>query len=288
MRFSRNQGTPSVFAGLPVDSVWTWLDRHSTVEFIQNPDEGLWNQPGWCAYFSAQTEGFLTNLFAIFATRAYLIKLSGNEDVTWSVTGFPSVKKIKWVPDSFKLVGFHVDATNPPNLKDFFSSSPAHADQAIYRLSRQGEWEFVENPAIITVQSGQAYWIYCEGASSYQSPLDITLPLIDGLDYGKILTEQTVTIRNLSKVTRTITLKLLSSAVVLAYRKYDPSAGYFTWPSLDDMPPLALAPGKQTNVRLAVRREEMTVSLAEAILEISDDRGIYVQVPVKVEKVGSL
>jgi len=167
----------TVFESLPIESVWAWLDRHSTVEFIQNPEEGLWNKPGWHGYFPDAEKALLTNLFAIIPNQAYLIKLNGDKEINWTVTGSPSVRKIKWIPDSFNLAGFHVRSDTPPNFQAFFSASTAHAGQAIYRLNRQGKWEFIEKPSFHFIQTGEAYWVYCKGGSDFQAPLDMKLPM---------------------------------------------------------------------------------------------------------------
>ena len=87
----------AVFAGLEhLDSVWTWLSRESTAQFIQNLEEGLWGQPGWNVYFKAGEEDFrrkLSNLYAILGNQPYLIKMGGTEDVTWQVTGAPALRR---------------------------------------------------------------------------------------------------------------------------------------------------------------------------------------------------
>jgi len=277
----------TVFAWLPEgSSVWTWLERNSKVEFIQNPSEGLWDQPGWHVYDKSGSEISLSNLFAIFANRAYLIKLSGNEDITWTVTGIPSVRKIQWVPNSFNLVGFHINPDAPPSFEAFFSPSSAHAGQAMYHLNRQGKWEFIDKPSVISVQPGESYWVYCQGVSNYQGPLKIDLPMSDGLNYGAALTELSITLHNLSKMSRTVTMMLSSSAIVMTYQEYDSSTGYFTWLPLESMPPRELVSGQKTKIKLAVRREAMAAGLAESVLEITDDKGIRVLVPVSAEKVG--
>ena len=60
--------TQTVFSELEnLESVWAWLDTHSTAEFIRDPDEGLWNQPGWGVYLKAPERQFLNSLHAVIA-----------------------------------------------------------------------------------------------------------------------------------------------------------------------------------------------------------------------------
>ena len=43
-----SDGTPAnLFAGLPMASVWTRVDKLSAVDFIQDPAEATFNQAGW-------------------------------------------------------------------------------------------------------------------------------------------------------------------------------------------------------------------------------------------------
>jgi len=280
----------AVFAGLDdLESVWTWLSRESTAEFIQDPSEGLYGRPGWHAYFNVPQDDFrskLTNLFAVLGNQAYLFKIKDDAaDFTWEISGVPSMRKIRWLADSFNMVGFHVDPAAPPSFAAIFAPSPAHAGQAIYRLNNQnGRWEFVQDPASATIRSGEAYWVYCEGSSAYQGPLKVDLPMSDGLLSGTALTRHTVTLTNLSSVARTVNFAL-SGEVVLFYREWDVTNGYFIWKPLDQMSPVALQPESSRNVWLEVRRELMNSGLSQSLMEISDDKGIRIQVPVSAEKV---
>jgi len=279
-----------VFAGMEhLDSAWTWLSRESTAEFIQEPEEGLWGQPGWHAYFTAETEMFLTNLYAVLGNQAYLIKIkqTAPSEITWEVTGSPSLRKNRWLADSFNFVGFHLDPGNPPTFQDFFAPSPAHAGQAAYRLNNQsGKWEFVQNPATTKLRAGEAYWVYCEGASDFQGPLSLDLPMSNGLRYGAVSKVVTVTLSNLSEDTRTATFTS-SGKVVLYYEGYDKESGYFTLYPLGQMPPQVIDSGRSLNVWLEVRREKMDLepSLSESVLQILDDRGVRLRVPVSAERI---
>lgn len=278
----------AVFGGLggDLESVWTWLSKETAVEFIQDPSEALYGQPGWHAYFPPGDTQFmtnLTNLYAVLGNQAYLIKMKAA--ATWTVTGAPAMRKIRWLPDSFNLVGFHIDPNAPPTFQSFFAPSPAHAGQAAYRLNNlSGKWEFVQDPATAAMGSGEAYWIYGEGISTYQGPLDAGLPMSDGLHFGETLTRQTVTLTNRSYVTRTVTVTL-SGDVVLEYREWNQTSGYFIWLPIGQMPTLSLQPESSRNVWLRVRRDEMAAGLSESVLEIADDTGVRIRVPVSAEKI---
>ena len=105
----------AVFGGLPLASAWTWNSAGPKVEFIDDPTEQMVPSPQWLGYFPRpRPESILTNLFAVQANRAYLLKLDGNVPVTWTVTGTPEVQDYRWAPDSFNLVGFPVDPQQQP------------------------------------------------------------------------------------------------------------------------------------------------------------------------------
>ena len=56
----------SVFANIPVRSVWRWIPGREQVQFIRDPSEGLENVEGWFAWFpEPRPDAMLTNLFTI-------------------------------------------------------------------------------------------------------------------------------------------------------------------------------------------------------------------------------
>ena len=61
----------TVFSDLDhLESAWTWLSKETRAEFIQDPSEELYGQPGWLAYFPPGPKGFLTNLYAVLGNQA--------------------------------------------------------------------------------------------------------------------------------------------------------------------------------------------------------------------------
>lgn len=275
--------TPAaVFRDLPVESVWTWFDRGSSVEFIRDPSEGLWAQPGWSVYAKAADKATVNNLFAIFANRAYLIKLGGAQHVTWTVTGTPATDKTVWTPNSFNLVGFHVNPARLPNLADYLSVSSALKGQQVYRLSAQGAWEPVANPATTPIRSGEAYWVYCSGASTFQGPLSVQTAGNE-LDYGTSTVMSSVTITNDAAVPRTATVRFQPAADWFTYRSFNSASGLYDYLKLEALT-LPLAAGRQTNLWLAVRRELLANGVSQGTLEITDDAGSRFMIPVRAEK----
>ena len=125
----------AVFAGLPVASVWTRLERVSSADFIQNVSEETFNRAGWQRWLPPGPQpAFLNNLFAIHAQRAYLLRSTNTAPVVWTVTGRPALRRPAWVPDAWNLRGFPVDPAGPPTFLGFFRSSPAHFRAATGQL----------------------------------------------------------------------------------------------------------------------------------------------------------
>jgi len=294
----------AVFAGLPIENVWAWNRRFSSVQFIQDASSLVPRQPEWLTYFPADSgEHMLANLFIVQGGHAYLIKLGGNKSVNWLVKGKPIVRSIDWVGDSFNLVGFRVDPNSPPTFSVFFAPSPAHTGQPVYRLGSTGKWERI-NPPTERIRPGQAYWVYCVGQSSYSGPLKLTLEQGGILDFGRTLTEQTLRIKNEAGAPGQVTLRRQTSAtppdtepslageVLLSYWNIsdanDPNN--FRWLDFPERLQLNIEPREELGIRIAVRRGEMpgtTGDLYQSLLEVLDQQGLRLWVPVAAEGLAS-
>lgn len=270
-----NNDAESVFGGLPLASAWTWNPAGPKIEFVDDPQEQLTPSPQWLGYFPRpRPESILTNLFAVQANRAYLLKIEGSQPVTWTVTGVPEIQTYRWVPDAFNLVGFPVDPQQQPTFGQFLAASPAHAGQAIYRLVG-GQWQEVANPYAATIKSGEAYWVYCHGNSDFSGPVSIDLEFGKTLDFGGASTRQRVRIRNLGNSPAAITLRKVPSAtpVPLSYFNFDPDTGDIAWPTLPENLSLPTDPGDELLVDLAPLRASFTSAEVGGVIEIRDGFG---------------
>jgi hypothetical protein len=297
-----------VFAGMPVESVWAWNRRFSSVQFIQDANQLVPGQPDWLTYLPADSPARSTrNLFAVQGGSPYLVKLkTGASAVTLSVVGQPTFRPIDWLPNSRNFVGFPMSTTGAPTFQNFFSASPAHSGQPIYRLNAAGLWQILASPSSTSMRAGESFWIYCQGASTFSGAVQLTLDQRQGLVYGKTLTEQTLRIKNNSTSVRSLTLQVLSSQtppstnfpvlagpVPLSFYRVDTTNNQFGWfPLPAQLQKSGIPPGQEWALRLEVNRPQMASFmpppinngvLYQSILSISDDTGVRYLLPVSSE-----
>ncbi len=296
-----------IFSNAPVESVWGWNRRFSSVQFIQEANTLVTPQRDWLVYFPpGDPASAQKTLFSLEGGKCYLIKMLSNAaPVSLTVIGTPSLRKISWLADSFNLVGFAVNPVAPPTFASFFQASPAHATSPIYRLRADGRWLPVSASAT-TMLSGEAFWIYTTGESSYTGPLQVGLDQSTGLDYGSQLAEQTLRIKNVTSTSINVVVSQLDSLnapdgnvpalagrVVLSYWNMNFSSNQFWLPLPTRLSGTILQPGEEAGLRLMVRRRDMPPfagavgplgALYESILDISDGNGSFrYRVPVTAQ-----
>lgn len=293
----------TLFADLPVESVWGWNRRFTTVQFIQDSNNLLPGQPDWLTYFPlAAGNRSLNSLFALHGDRCYLIKSTAAQPVTWTLQGKPVPPVRDWLQGSFNLVGFPVDPAAPPSFRNFFAPSPAHAGQPVYRLQPSGAWLPVTNTTTAKLRSGEAFWAFASQASSYAGPLGVTLEQARQIDYGRTLGETFVTLKNSSTVNRTVLLTPVSSLqptegvfpavagdVPLSYWRINLAQKIYGWFPVQPQAPITLNPGQELKVRVSVSRTDFTPyvvppgfsdSQYQSVLVISDQAGSRISIPV--------
>jgi len=264
----------TVFADVPVASVWRWLPTGDGARFVQDPAEGLENIEGWFAWFpEPRPEAFLTNLFRINANTAYLVYIEGSQSHQIRINGRPELLPLRWQTDAFTLTGLPVAASNPPTFGEFFADSAAHQNQPVYRLSSDGRWLAVD-AAATPIEAGEAYWIFTDGNSRFQGRLDLVLDQGESLEYAAALEEIRFVLRNRSQLPGSFQLRRLAgSSMPLAFRNEDIETGDVGWPFLPETLVLEAPPREDVFVTLGVVRRDFTASRMEQILEITDEFG---------------
>ncbi|NIP22609.1 MAG: hypothetical protein GWN76_10520, partial [candidate division Zixibacteria bacterium] len=291
-----------VFRNIPVASVWCWNPKSSSAQYISTPPspESLQvGHPLWLVYFPpTQPEHIATTLFNLIGGKAYLIKLNGIQQVQWTIKGKPRLPSIDWQTETYFLSGYHLtDNITAPTFGDFFSASTGHSGRPVYRLIDTGgnwQWQIVDpnDP----MKRAEAYWASSQWSSDFTGPLAVEVEQSGGLVYDKILVEQSLKIRNLSDSNTTVDITL-SSSLSPPDGTYEPVAGdvplmYWAGPPESNSPwqqlPSTLSIDvnglSEKSVRLAVERSAMPgEGLYQSILEINNNQGMTVRVPVSAE-----
>lgn len=112
------------------------------------------------------------NLAIITGNRPYLIEATASTQV--EIEGTVRFYTPEWAPDRFNLIGFALNGS--PTFEAFFEASgPRHPTDRIFRLiPTSGNWTVVQDPASETMNSGEAYWIFSQGASNYMGPVAVS------------------------------------------------------------------------------------------------------------------
>ncbi len=201
------------FIDKPIRSLWTYDQRFTTVQFVQDPNELEPDTPKWRVYYPpAFDHSFETNLFTLQAGTPYLIE--ADQAFTWTIVGKPKFVQQKWHPESMNLVGFYVDESNPPMISQWFGNSTAHQPLEVWTLGNDQVWHKISSPNNNLIESGKAYWVNCHGASDYQGPVRIDLTEGTELNYASSLVEHTIEIQREGIDARQITVSSIPSLPV--------------------------------------------------------------------------
>ena len=274
-----DQSPAVVFNGIPIEQVWSYFPTRSPLEFITNPSDGLWNVAGWNVYLppSHPDAAVLTDLFAIQAGQAYLVKISGAGAVTLSVTGEPVVRAISWKPDSFTLTGLPIDPATSVRSGDFFFNSTAHKTQPRFRLDPNGVWTALNDNSLLTY--GRAYWIFSKGASDFTAPLAVSFDGTERLDFGHAVESKPFTVTNLSVNTVTVTIANPGN-FPLVTSSINATTGETVWTALTTLTPSVPA-GASFTVEVGVRRAGLP-AVSDGLLTVTA-QGVRRFVPVSAE-----
>jgi hypothetical protein len=268
----------TVFAGLPVASVWRWRPDTSGAQFVRDPGEGLENIEGWFAWFpQPRPDAFLTNLYQIEGGTAYLVRLEGSQSRQITITGRPLFRPRIWQADAFSLTGLPIDPGNAPSFAEYFARSPAHAGQPVYTLESDGRWRLVTSPASEVILPGRAYWVFTRGNSNYQGPMQVVLDQGESLEFSAALQEMTVVLRNYSGATGSFQIQRVGGDTLpLLYRLEDEETGEVSWPVLRDSLILDAPANSDIFLTLAVDRSRFEASRMEQVLSVRDEQGTRV------------
>lgn len=280
-----------VFTNLVVESVWTYAQRHSTVDFISDPSQPMTDRSQWLRWYPpGRIEARFNNLFAVVPNRAYLVKLPDPPDGASSllfVAGRPAGVSKTWAANAYTLRGVPADDVFRPTFADFFQGSPAHCKngqlQPIYRLGQDGQWSLVAPGDV--VERGQAYWIRTQGASQFTGALALGGTGAAGLDFGggtssvslevRVLGTQTRLVRFLSDSLPAAPLHLRQAGATEAASQYAPFPSVYE-ATVGQTQPLYL--------QFEADRAAMETPVYGGVYALRDGAGTLLYLPVRIER----
>lgn len=272
----------ALFDGIPIQSAWTWSERVSATDFIQNPGEAGWNRAQWLSYFPPSApESVLSTLRSVLPQRGYLIRLAGSNTVTWAVGGRPVLRKASWVPDRFNLRGFPVDPAVPVSFRSFFRSSTAHCDasadrlEAIYRLAADGRWSEVGPQD--QMRRGEAYWVFSRGSSDFVAPFHVELNSGETADFDATTRTVALTLFNRHALAKSLRVENAATNLNHLVRIPDTVPGQPAQPESLGQHVQQVASGASARLTLAVDRSKLPTAnvsaVHETLVSVSDQEG---------------
>lgn len=277
-----------LFGTEAIDVVAAYFPARSTAQYIADPSaDGLQNS-GWGVWYAPnRSDAFLTNLHAIHGARGYLIHAI--ESAVLEIDGGVEPVAINWRADHFNFVGFSLDPQAPPTFSEYFAASPELSHDNIYQL-REGSWERVTRPESRMMRSGEAFWIFSEGATDYTGPVTLSTRTRVGLLLQG--SSDSVTLRNLLDHPVTATLEHVPSGdypVPLSLLVDLVGAGAsgtlesvaFAAPKGPwnfEMPPMEARSAIELPMEL--RLESMERRYHSSLLKVSTDIGVELWIPV--------
>ena len=303
-----------LLAGLGVESVWHFNRRFAPVQFLLSTNQPIASPEDWLVWVPAHHPlASQQSLFILEGGKSYLVRSTNTVTVAWTLHGTPVIRETAWLADSLNLLGFNLPLTEPPSFASFFAGSLNLAPgPVVHRLSADGNW--LQVAATTRMRRGEAFWIRTQGLPDFSGPLKVMLPRRDGLDFGRILTEETIRIRNDSGKPATLAIRQISSelppatggypayaaGVPLSFWQNDFAGGQVGWSVLtengDALVQPNVPPGGVWELRLAVRRQDMAPASAasdpagvlyQSLLEVRDAGGLCRHViPVRSEGLG--
>ena len=288
-----NASVTAFFAGMPVDIVAAYTLPVSEAQFVKNTAVNVQTLAGWNVWYAPyRADAPLTRLDMLAVNTGYLIHAL--DAVTLTFSGEVVAERIRWTPNSYNLVGFPVAARGGPTFSEFFQGPAAHNHNKIYRLVNGG-WRQVLNPANETLRSGEAFWVYCDGASDFQGPLSVKASSTLGLVLGDA-TKGSIEFRNASAHPLAFSLEQVpeagKAALPLASVIMMPSSNTIamvdmpidfpdgTW--VQDFP--AFDAGKGMTLPVMLRVGDVKPGTYSGLLKITTDLGTETWLPVRANR----
>lgn len=197
-----------------VEEVWLWKPS-STQQFIDSPQVPTGTGSQWSKW--TFNLGPSSELQRLIPNASYYVKVKDSlATYNWLLKGKPVAPQYAWTSSGLNFIGFPVPDGNM-GYERFFQPVPSLLETAEIYRSPGGDFG-TGNPARVfdtarTVFSrGEAVWMrVAAGYNRYFGPFEVSLSGNRSIQFGKSGTQASFRIRNQSKSTNVITLKMMPS-----------------------------------------------------------------------------
>ena len=197
-----------------VEEVWLWKPS-STQQFIDSPQVPTGTGSQWSKW--TFNLGPSSELQRLIPNASYYVKVKDSATTyNWLLKGKPVAPQYVWTSSGLNFIGFPVPDGNM-GYERFFQPVPSLLETAEIYRSPGGDFG-AGNPARVfdtartVFTRGEAVWMrVAAGYNRYFGPFEVSLSGNRSIQFGKSGTQASFRIRNQSKSTNVITLKMLPS-----------------------------------------------------------------------------
>ncbi len=210
---------PNSGATAGVLEIWRWNPRPNQVQFTASPLIPSAGAPEWSVWKRGLP--LESNLTDMNGQTAYLVRCSGTIATAHNV---PIVQRAlppstTWVRSGANLLGFPTKLTSPnyPSFGSYFAAFTAAtaANSKIYKyvggdLGPANPLQLF-SPTTEQLDRNRAYWFEAEVVGNFFAPIDISLSVDSGVDFGRTGSVITARVRNTTTANLTLNLAPLAS-----------------------------------------------------------------------------
>ncbi len=279
------------FAGqADIEELWRWNPNPDAVQFTDSPAEPAPGTPEWSVWRRGQAQ--YSDLALLAGQAAYLVKLrDGAPQQTLTLKQRVEPPRTLWRRSGANLLAFPTKKNGAafPTVGSYFGTFADATSAKIYRYN--GGALGAANPVRVVstaserLDATQAYWFEAKAVSDFMGPIHITTSNPGGLHFGTMGSTITVTLRNRTAASQTLTFQPVASEappsgqapiagpVALARREFDGGAGTSSDVPLAGPWSVTLPAGASAGVVFTVDRTAMAGpagSLFASILRVTD------------------
>ena len=214
---STHSGIAALAAGTQVQEVWLWQPDLTTAQYVINPDAPADSKSRWASWKEGLGDASST-LKNMPGNSAYLVKLGGTDDFTWTILGKPVPAHYQWTTSGLNFIGLpSVAGSGAPSLEEYFGLAGdllLVTDIFAYGGGDLGP----TNPGQVyglrttKIDRGKAFWMRSDTKfNRYFGPFDVKLQSPDGVDFGDNLSAYRVRLSNLTGADLTVMLTGVAS-----------------------------------------------------------------------------